>query len=145
MKTEISAGGIIVRKNGDIWEVLVVRDRNESLTFPKGKIETGESEEISARREIAEEVGVTKITMLQKLPPVYYTYRRNGLVSKTVHFFIFQTIENEPLVPQKEEGLHEAQWMPLNDVIKEIGYPDTNKQLLMKTKDFLWKLHPHQT
>jgi 8-oxo-dGTP pyrophosphatase MutT (NUDIX family) len=137
MKTEISAGGIIIRKNGSAWEILVVRDKNEEFTFPKGKIEEGETEEIAARREIAEEVGITHITMLCKLPVVRYMYSRRGLISKTVHYFLFQNTGKEKVVPQKEEGLHDAQWLPLDEAIEKIGYKKTNKPLLLEVKEFL--------
>ncbi|KKW10495.1 MAG: hypothetical protein UY49_C0021G0009 [Microgenomates group bacterium GW2011_GWC1_49_7] len=42
MKTEVSAGGIVVRKRMRIWEVLVIRDMNDVWTFPKGLVEKGE-------------------------------------------------------------------------------------------------------
>ena len=143
MKTEISAGGIIVRKKNDIWEVLVVRDMNNELTFPKGVVEQGEDTYTAAVREIAEEVGITKVEMILKLPVIRYVYKKTTLISKTVHYFLFITKNNEPLTPQQEEGIHDPQWMPLDRALQIIGYQKTNKPLLLQVKQ--WTLHPHRT
>lgn len=85
MKTEISAGGIVVRTSGKTWDVLILKDINDVWTFPKGKIWTGEDLETASRREILEEVGLNVLTMLTKLPVIRYIYQKNGLISKTVH------------------------------------------------------------
>lgn len=143
MKSEISAGGIIVRRRGSLWYVLVVRDMNDAYTFPKGKIEPGENAIDAARREIREEVGLTKITMVKKLPVIRYVYNRNGLISKTVHYFLFTMDGDEKLVSQKEEGIHDARWMPIHKVPDIIGYPKTNIPLLLIVKQ--WTLHQHRT
>ncbi len=140
MKTEISAGGIIVRKHGSSWQILVVRDMNDALTFPKGKLEKGEKPIDAAKREIREEVGITKITLVKKLSIIRYIYRRNGLISKTVQYFIFKCTGTEPLKLQKEEGIHDAQWMLISKAVDVIGYPETNTPLLGKTIEYLQNL-----
>jgi 8-oxo-dGTP pyrophosphatase MutT (NUDIX family) len=145
MKTEISAGGIVVRSVGGIWDVLILQDANDAWTFPKGKIEAGEEPEKAAQREIYEEVGLKALTMLTKLPLIRYMYQKNGLISKTVHYFVFESKGNEPLINQSEEGIHNAVWIPVDKATELIGYPKTNKGLLVKTKRFLWKLRPRLT
>ena len=105
MKTEISAGGIIVRYRNNTWEVVVLRDMNNSWTFPKGKIEKGEILEKTARREIEEEIGLHNLTFITKLPVIQYTY---GIINKTVHYFLFESTNDEPLINQTEEGIHDA-------------------------------------
>jgi 8-oxo-dGTP pyrophosphatase MutT (NUDIX family) len=143
MKTEISAGGILIRKHGVIWYVLVFRDMNETLTFPKGKIESGEDPVMAARREIQEEVGLTKIKRIMELPKVRYSYKRNGLISKVVHYFLFTVSGSEKLTPQKEEAIHDLHWLALSKALDIIGYPETNIPLLQKVEQ--WTSHPHQT
>jgi len=127
MKTEISAGGIIVRYRNNEWEVVVLRDMNDSWTFPKGKIEKGEILEKTARREIEEEIGLHNLTYITKLPVIHYTY---GNINKTVHYFLFESIKDEPLINQTEEGIHDSQWMTIDQALGSIGYPETNKKLL---------------
>ena len=137
MKTEISAGGLVVRKRKNLWEILVVMDRKDAWTFPKGKLEKGEEALDAAKREITEEVGVSDLTLLTKLPVIRYMYTRDGLISKTVHYFVFQTEGKERLVSQLEEGLHEAQWVSIQKAKEIIGYEKTNKPLILETEEFL--------
>lgn len=137
MKTEISAGGLIVRKISSGWEVLRVRDMNGVWTFPKGKIEDDESLEETAVREIAEEVGLHGLLYLGKLTPIHYIYSRNGQVDKTVHYFVFQY--NGTLFPvgQAEEGIHEPTWVPIDQAAIDIGYPDSAIPLIEEAKRIL--------
>ena len=55
-----AAGGVIVRRtNGSEPELLLIhRPRRNDWTFPKGKIESGETDEACALREVEEETGL---------------------------------------------------------------------------------------
>ena len=59
MRTEVRAGGGIVRRRGRRGAefALVHRPRHDDWTFPKGKAEAGESDEDNAEREVLEETG----------------------------------------------------------------------------------------
>ena len=59
MKTEVRAGGGVVRRRGRRGPelALVHRPRYDDWTFPKGKAEDGESDEDNADREVREETG----------------------------------------------------------------------------------------
>ena len=137
MKTEISAGGIVVQTSGKTWDILVLQDTNDAWTFPKGKIEKGEKLEGAARREIQEEVGLHELSMLTKLPVIRYKYQRNGRISKTVHYYMFESKGNERIINQTEEGVHNAKFITLEKAINIIGYEKTNIPLLEKVKQFL--------
>lgn len=137
MKTEISAGGIIVRTYRGVRQVLMVRDMNGAWTFPKGKIEKGETRLAAALREISEEVGLHGLTKICLLPKLRYVYKRNGSVDKTVYYFLFQYDGKETPVAQAEEGLSEASWFPFTWALKETGYPDSNTPLLIKAQKIL--------
>ncbi len=138
MKTELSAGGIIVRKNGASWDVLLLKDMNDNWTFPKGLVEKGENAVFAAKREIAEEVGISDVSLISPLTPIHYMYKRNGLISKTVQYFLFSTEGKEIPKGQKEEGVSEVRWVPLDEALTIIGYPKTNKQLLEETQLILY-------
>jgi 8-oxo-dGTP diphosphatase len=60
MKTQVRAGGGVVRRRGaDGPEyALVHRPRYDDWSFPKGKAEDGESDEANAEREVLEETGL---------------------------------------------------------------------------------------
>ena len=137
MKTETSAGGIIVRKHRSSWQFLLILDMNRSWTFPKGKVEKGETKREAAIREIEEEVALRDLEYIASLPSVCYTYRRNGTVSKTVYYYMFKYNGKKIPVCQKNEGIREASWMPYAKAVRSIGYTDTNMKLLTSAKAIL--------
>ncbi len=138
MKTEISAGGIIVRKIKTSWHVLLIKDMNGNWTFPKGLVEKNEDTLATAKREISEEVGIVQIKSLKKLDPFRYTYTRDGdLIQKTVHYYIFLVSGSEIAHPQQDEGITEVAWRELYEAKNSIGYEKTNVSILEDVTSFL--------
>jgi len=132
MKIESSAGAIIIRKTKP-EEVLLIRDMNGNLTFPKGLVEEHEKDNLSetAKREAMEETGITGLTMVKPFAPIQYFYTRNGeRIRKQVQYFLFSHDGTCDLKPQKEEGISEVLWMPMDEALERIGYSSTNKPLL---------------
>ena len=71
MKKVTSTGGVIVRKVDSQPEVLLIRDLDyEDWFLPKGHVETGESLETTALREIEEETGLT-VSIVEKINQFY--------------------------------------------------------------------------
>lgn len=137
MRTEVSAGGVIVRKQNHSWEVVLICDPKGKWTFPKGHLEADESHLDTAIREIGEEVGVHDLVHIADLTPVEYLFTRDGLVKKTVHFFLFETAGDTALVPQLDEGITDAVWVSISEAATQIGYPKTNKPILKEALNFL--------
>ncbi len=137
MKTEVSAGGLIVRKQRGAWLVLLIKDMNNSWTFPKGKVENGETRKDAAIREIKEEVGLTRLRYKSPVSKIEYTYRRNGLIAKTVYYYLFEAFGREKIVCQKSEGIHGARFVTFDKAILTIGYVNTNKPMLIKTQKLI--------
>lgn len=139
MKTEISAGAVVVTYKEHEWNVLLIRDMNGNLTFPKGLVEKNEELVDTARREAREETGVTDLHFRQSLAPIHYFYTRNAeKISKTVTYILFESTTKQQLAPQKEEGISEVLWMPLGKTIENIGYPKTNKPILEEIRTLLY-------
>ncbi len=130
MNTETSAGGLIVCKDGNTWKILLMKDRKNAWTFPKGRPEGDEDPKTTALREIQEEVGVTDLTIVIELQPVMYWYFREKSVKKTVQYFLCYTQKIQTPVVQTEEGISEAKWVSLEEALSLIGYPETNLPLL---------------
>ncbi len=140
MKTEVSAGGVVVCKFRNSWQVLVMKDMNDTWTFPKGLIEKNESPKHAAVREVAEEVGLHHLTFARKLSDIEYFYKKNGLIHKSVHYYLFISKSRQPLRCQKEEGIREAGWVAFDKAVLRIGYRKTNVALLEKAHALLTKL-----
>ena len=137
MKTEISAGGVVVRKYREVWQVLLMKDMNNAWTFPKGLIEKGEGKKQAAEREIKEEVGLTGLTSITPVSTIHYAYRRNGVINKTVHYFLFSYLGDEKPRCQISEGIKDARWLPFSEANTIVGYKDTSISLLKKAETLL--------
>ncbi len=126
---EVSAGGIVFRRHGDTWQVLMVKNRRGSWTFPKGRVEEGETLEETALREVEEETGV-KAEIIKYVGEVSYLYRKDeGVeVDKTVHFFIMRYLEGEP----KPDGIENigVRWVDLHRVKDYMAYENLWKVYL---------------
>lgn len=111
-----SAGGVVVNARG---QVLVVSQHGTSWSLPKGGIEAGEDALAAARREIFEESGVSRLSLVRSLG----SYSRFKLSAdggedrsalKTIHLFLFTTDEDElgPVDPENPE----ARWVEKEEV-----------------------------
>jgi len=118
-----SAGGVIV-KDG---RVIVVNQRSSSWSLPKGHIEDGEDAHAAAIREIAEETGITDLTLIDDLG----SYSRHKIGKdpkeedrtelKTMHMFLFNT-EEEDLKPTDPDN-PEARWIKKDKVADMLTHP----------------------
>ncbi|MBI4100189.1 NUDIX domain-containing protein [Candidatus Microgenomates bacterium] len=131
MREETSAGGVVFKKNDKEVSFLLLKDQNDSWTFPKGLIESGEDSRDAAQREVSEETGIQQLVFFKELEPIKYWYRWEGdLIHKTVHYYLFETKGEETPVPQKEEGITEVRWFTPDEAGKIIGYRKTNQKIL---------------
>lgn len=131
MRTEVSAGGVVYRKKGSKFEILLLKDKNDNWTFPKGIIEDDENKLKTAAREVTEEVGIHRIKFIDKLSPVGYWYKwKDNLVKKTVYYFLYKAIGKETPKPQEEEGIKEIKWFTPEEALKVVGYRKTNEPIL---------------
>lgn len=118
-----SAGGVVVNRRG---QVLVVNQRGNSWSLPKGHVDPGETKEAAARREIYEESGLTQLELLGELGS--YERARIGQHGgedlselKSLHFFLFRT-EQEKLSPVDPHH-PEARWLEPDDVVRWLTHP----------------------
>ncbi len=131
MKREVSAGGVVVTKTKTGWYVLLIEDMKGNWTFPKGLVETGETAEEAAKREVAEETGISEsLELLRPLSPVEYYYYRTGTIKKTVNYFLFCVRRRVRIKTQKEEGINRGMWVPLAMAVGRVDYKETNVPIL---------------
>lgn len=130
-KREFSAGGIIIRKKGRDFEVLLIKDSYGRWTWPKGKIDQSERSQDAAVREIKEEVGLNNIRLLEKIGRSNYFFRLRGeLIFKTVFFFLVEATTNEKIKVQRSE-IQDARWFKLKQALEAVEYKGA-KELLEK-------------
>ncbi|MBF0512111.1 MAG: NUDIX domain-containing protein [Candidatus Omnitrophica bacterium] len=124
-KVTVSAGGVVVNTQGMI---LVVNQNGNSWSLPKGHVEIGEEPLTAARREIAEEAGISNLEYVR----VMGSYGRYKLGKnegddkkewKILLFFLFKA-KNEKLNPTDPRH-PQARWV----------YPDEVEKLLTHPKD----------
>ena len=124
---EISAGGLVVDLSGERGLLIGRHDkRGRTLwSLPKGHIETGESPEAAALREVEEETGiVSKIT--RSLGVIDFWFMADGKrIHKTVHHFLFSEVSGD-LAPQISE-VDVVDWFPLDEIATRLAYPDERK------------------
>lgn len=108
---EISAGGLVYRKGeDDSIQIQLIQDRYGKIALPKGKMESGETIEQTALREIAEETGITGVIRAPLQTIRYrYTSPKSRKIDKEVHYFLVEAVEGE-LHAQVEE-IRGVEWL----------------------------------
>jgi 8-oxo-dGTP pyrophosphatase MutT (NUDIX family) len=120
----------VARPMGDAWEVCIVR-AGRYWGLPKGHIETGETPEEAALREISEECGLppAALSIVATLPPSEYVYRRDGrLIFKLVHHFLVIAPGGAALTPQAAE-IDEAEWLSIDSAMARASFADSRTAL----------------
>ena len=112
--TYIKAAGGLVRNSNS--EYLFIK-RLGKWDIPKGKVEEDEKMKETAVREVEEECGITIDQLGKKIKSTYHVYALRGEVVLKKTNWYQMTVNNSPvLIPQQEEGISEAVWVPENEV-----------------------------
>jgi 8-oxo-dGTP pyrophosphatase MutT (NUDIX family) len=113
----------VVVRGDDVVVIVPVKraaDGRRVLGLPKGHLDRDETPEQAARREVAEEAGVTA-EIVQELGDVTYRYERRGRrIAKTVRFFLFDYVSGD--VADHDHEIEEARWIPLQRAARELTY-----------------------
>lgn len=122
-----AAGGLVINEKG---EYLIIY-RKKKWDLPKGKLDYDESPEAAALREVKEECGVNKLSIIKPLDKTFHTYQeKNKRYLKKNHWYLMQTTGNGSLKPQIEEDIEIAEWMTVEQIRKVVF---SNTYLTIKT------------
>jgi 8-oxo-dGTP pyrophosphatase MutT (NUDIX family) len=145
MMREISAGGVVIRKEDGAWWVAaielplaqgtiaepgkpVVRSKPKAvLCLPKGLIDPGEKALDAALREVREETGITAVP-ITKLGDIKYVYVRSWgdgeRVFKIVSFYLlrYESGEIDNITDNMRIEVGRAKWVRLGDAPKLLAY-----------------------
>ena len=103
--------------------------------FPKGNIETGESEKQAAAREIREETGITNVEFLESFRmKIEYKYRHGKkLVRKQVVLYLAQTHTRQVILSYEHIGFA---WRKFDEAIQQLTFRNATN-LLSAAKEYL--------
>jgi 8-oxo-dGTP pyrophosphatase MutT (NUDIX family) len=113
----------VVVRAGEVAVIVPVKraaDGRRVLGLPKGHLDGDETPEQAARREVAEETGLTA-ELVDELGDVSYRYERGGRrIGKSVRFYLFSYVSGS--VEDHDHEIEEALWMPLEQAARELTY-----------------------
>jgi 8-oxo-dGTP pyrophosphatase MutT (NUDIX family) len=136
VEKQFSAGGVIIRKNSGVLEVLLIKDRFGSWTWPKGHMEAGETPEETALREINEETGLNTLRIDEKLGEQQYSFSvGDDQFSKTVYMYLVEAKSGEPLNLQRSE-VDDGVWFSEEAALEKIDYEGSRAILEKGIKKF---------
>lgn len=141
MEREISAGGVVVRRAAEDWELAVIEPQKEPsaaigkgkkwqkllLALPKGLVDAGEKPEQTALREVVEETGLTT-TPVVKLGDIKYVYVRSWgdqqKVFKIVSFYLlrYESGTIDQIADEMRIEVKRALWIPLAEAERKLAY-----------------------
>ncbi|MBA3411731.1 MAG: NUDIX hydrolase [Geodermatophilaceae bacterium] len=123
---ETSAGGLVVDAERDVPAAALIGriDRKGRLlwSLPKGHIESGESPEDTAVREVAEETGIVG-EILAPLGVIDFWFVADGRrIHKTVHHFLLRAVGGT--LSDEDVEVNEVAWVPLEELSARLAYAD---------------------
>ncbi len=140
-KREISAGGVVYKKdNGSIF-ILLINPKSRDFgppedywTFPKGKQDDGEDLKSTALREVKEEGGVDGMIEQELGYQKYFRNWEGDKAIKFVHYFLMKYISGDP--KDHDEEIANAGWFAIEEADNNLKF-DTDKEIFKRAKNFL--------
>jgi ADP-ribose pyrophosphatase YjhB (NUDIX family) len=125
---EYSAGGVALKDD----TVLLIRVHDMKArtvwTFPKGRLNAGETSPDAALREVQEETG-WRCRIERELTKSEYWFRRDGQrIKKTVRWFHMTPVE---LAGSPDHEVDEVAWVQTADALTRLTY-DSDRALLLQ-------------
>ncbi len=128
-REEVSAGGIVFRRDGERTFFLLIRDPYRNWGFPKGHLEEGEAPAAAAVREVSEETGLGGLELRAAVETIDWTFRFRGRqIHKVCHFFLMET-DQRRTTPQSAEGITACRWASYEQATKMIAYDNARAVL----------------
>ena len=111
-----SAGGLVCNSS---HHILLMFKRGK-WDMPKGRIESGQSRELAALREVQEETGlnINKLSIKGKLVSTWHTTTHGDTryLKKTHWYLMNYDGKDDDTAPQVEEGIIECRWVHVSDL-----------------------------
>ena len=135
VKQEKSCGALVYRVRQNAVELLLLKHRfGGHWSFPKGHVESGETECETALREGKEETGLT-IDLQEGFRQCVEYYPKPN-VKKQVVYFLGHALDDK--VVKQEEEVSEICWVKLEDAHRSVTFKN-DKNLIGHAKRYLTK------
>ncbi len=141
-KTQVSAGGVAFRQHADQIEVALISvGNNKRWQIPKGLVNSGETKEIAAVREVREEAGVDTelIRYIDKVEYWYFAKEEGNTIRfhKFVFFYLLKYLSGD--VNDHDQEVNEAAWFDIQGGIEQLTF-ESEKKILEQAKGFIDQL-----
>jgi len=136
---EVSAGAVIFKEvDGKIKFVLILNPYNK-WSFPKGRVEEGETWQETALREAKEETGLETLEIIDFLGEIKYSSTKEIVtenqetkqvpIKKTVYLYLVKTSDGKLSPSKSEGGILAAKWYDAKAAEAIIGYENAKDKL----------------
>jgi DNA polymerase len=135
VRHERSAGVLLYRGSADDPRFLLL-DYGKHWDYAKGHVEKGEDDLSAARRELAEETGITDGDFDPEFKhemTYFFRDRKKGLIKKTVVFFLAKTKAKAATLSDEHVG---AEFLAYEKAVERVTYANA-KDVLRAAKAFL--------
>lgn len=136
MPKEESAGAVLFYEKGGTIEYLLLRyDETGHWDFPKGHIESGETEKKALQREVFEETGIKNLVLAPEFKKTikYFFRQNNKTVFKTVVFYLAYTKTQKVKISFEHMGY---KWLSYADALQQLTFANA-KAVLKKADRYL--------
>lgn len=129
-RSEISAGGVIYRRTHDGIAFGLIATKNRTRwQLPKGKQEAGETLEMTAAREVAEETGlVGTVQAPLEAIDIWFSVNDGGRSSrrhKLVHFYLLEYQSGS--TEDHDDEVDDAQWFAAEEAVSVLTFPSERR------------------
>jgi 8-oxo-dGTP pyrophosphatase MutT (NUDIX family) len=117
-ETVRAAGAVLWRrKHGETEVALVHRPKYDDWSFPKGKLDAGETHEDAAVREVEEETACRGALGIELASTSYVDAKGRP---KSVRYWTMELSTREPFVPNDE--VDQVEWVDVDEAARRLSY-----------------------
>jgi len=135
-RRDVCAGGVVYRTVAAGVEIAVA-DESDRLTgapntrLAKGHVDTGETPEQAALREVREEIGIVA-RIVAPLGSVEYTFlERDTRIEKEVHFYLMQPTSDA--FHDLDGEMDRMYWLPIEEAARRLTF-DTEQRIVERAQ-----------
>jgi 8-oxo-dGTP pyrophosphatase MutT (NUDIX family) len=125
-----ACGGVLYRITGGLTEILLIY-RKGCWDLPKGHLDSGETLEGCAAREVSEEIGISTPMIVKGLLSTQHSYELDGQMISKITWWYAMVTHAVRFSPQQHEGIEKVCWFPVDKAYKLVGYD--NLRLVLKS------------